>query len=82
MEGGGGETVIIMLKVLGITIQNLVTQHLCVHGLQRKRKQNLLVVLVAATGIYTCKKCRLSESCLVDSIEYVRSSWVFELYQA
>jgi len=69
----GGKAVIIMLKMLDITIKNLVTQDLCIPDLQRERKQNL-VVLATAPDIYTCLKCRMSESCAVYSTECVRTS--------
>ena len=68
-----------MLKMLDTTIQNLVTQDLCIPDLQIKRKQNIVVVLVTAPDIYTCQKYRMSESCPVFSIEYVRTSWAFKL---
>jgi len=68
-----GKTVTIMLKLLGTTIQNLVTQDLCIPDLHIKRKQNLIFVLITASDIYTCQKCRMSESCAVYSTECVRT---------
>lgn len=47
------KTVIIMLKLLGTTIQNLVTQDLCIPDLQIKRKQNLLLLLSLLLLIFT-----------------------------
>ena len=70
----GEKALIITLKMLDTTIQNLVTQDLCIPDLQIKRKQNLFVVRVTAPDIYTCQKCRMSESCAVYSTECVRTS--------
>jgi hypothetical protein len=64
-----GEAVTIMLKMLATTIQNLVTQNLCIPDLQIQSKQNLVVVLDTAVDIYTCQKCRMYENCAVYNIE-------------
>ena len=60
--------------MLDTTIQNLVTQDLCIPDLQIKRKQNLVVVLITASDIHTCQKYRMSESCAVYSTGCVRTS--------
>ena len=70
----GEKAVIITLKMLDTTMQNLVTQDLFIPDLQIKRKQNLVVVFITAPDIYTCQKCRMSESCAVYSTECVRTS--------
>ena len=61
-----------MVKLLSTTIQNLVTQDLCIPDLKIKRKQNLVVVLITAADIYTCQNCRMCESCAL-------SVWAFKL---
>ena len=76
----GGKAVIITLKMLDTTKQNLVTQDLCIPDLQIKRKQNLVVALINAPDIYTCQNCGMYESCAVYSTECVRTdehlSWL------